>query len=305
MKAFGFDVDIEKLFSKTPLQDLHTLGKSLPAPKWERPVILAIDEFQRIKGNQETPLAKLLQSIHDADHIRLPLTLVLAGLSDTRECARKMGLTNTVNVCSVGRFTQEEQNEAVVGFCDHFGIDVGFQKDRLHTYFSVSDGWPRHIYWAQQALAEILITSEVEGRLKCIQDWASVENRRDFLRVAYYEDITSFEMESSRKILGAVMTFVENMEKNGTQLFLSDIEEILYRTFRNGESKPWKLPDGYNSQSYVRHLIHQGALQRDHITKSYVCPIPSFQSYLIEQADFTSEEWEELCEMWGNESKAS
>jgi len=48
-----------------------------------------------------------------------------------------------------------------------------------------------------------------------------------------------------------------------------------------GEGAGWKIPEGHSAQTYVTHLIHCGALQEDSENDSMICPIPSFQSYIL------------------------
>ncbi len=59
--------------------------------KWDFPLIVAVDEAQRLPPGPHSPVARFIQSIHDAS-VGLPMTLVLAGLGDTPDVAEKMGL---------------------------------------------------------------------------------------------------------------------------------------------------------------------------------------------------------------------
>ncbi|MCY4288166.1 MAG: ATP-binding protein [Aestuariivita sp.] len=294
IQAFGFGIDVEKMLHRTWPNNLHELREVTPATNWKRPVIIAVDEAQRL-GNEVNPsTARFLQAIHDAEYLRLPITLVLAGLSDTKECAREMGLTNTVYDCSIGCFTPKEQREVIEGFCRHFGIEVGAQEEKLYTYFAPTDGWPRHMYWAQKALAMQLILPEVGGCLNRLSNWQTVEDLRDQYRIRYYKDRTSNEMKESRKLLGGILSYVSEAERKNDKLFIADIYDILEEITRTNQGAAWRLPESHTARSYVSHLIHQGALQEDSQSETLVCPIPNFQSHLIAQANFTPEENQQL-----------
>ncbi len=61
------------------------------------------------------------------------------------------------------------------------------------------------------------------------------------------------------------------------------------------------MPNGFGTGDdavirYIEHLVHQDVLAKDESTPTYRCPIPSFQSFLIEQANFTQEEEQFIAE---------
>ena len=298
ISALGFSADFARLIKSHPPTDLYDLGKVVPFSQWKHPVILAVDEAQRLRGGTSTPHAHFLKSIHDARQIGLPITLVFAGLGDTKDRVNDLGITNGAYALSVGALNAHEQAQVIDGFCDHFGVQVGHQHDRLHTFFEPTDGWPRHLYWAQRALAEALLDPSVEGHCDRIPDWTRVEHRRDQFRLGYYEDRTSSDMEMSNKLVGAVMLWVDHCAKNNQHLTISALSNIIKRSEQRGyDDQAWVLPDHQTARSYIEHLIHQGALAKDVPTYTFVCPIPSFQAHLIERARFTVEEIQELNHM--------
>jgi len=68
------------------------------------------------------------------------------------------------------------------------------------------------------------------------------------------------------------------------------VKDTLDELKNKEEGSGWQIPEGLNAQSYVQHLIRRGVLQKDSISGSYVCPIPSFQRYLIKQGSFNPED---------------
>ena len=293
----SFGADFAQMTTIRGPDDLYTLAKMVPSGKWENPVMLAIDEAQRLRGDITTPHAKFLQAIHDANRVPLPLTLVFAGLGDTQERVNEIGMTNCVHVFSVGAFNRTEQALVVDGFCEHFGIEVGAHYARLHSFFASTDGWPRHIYWAQCALAESLLEPDVDGHLDKVSDWLTMEHRRDRFRVGYYEDRRSSALKMSDKLVGAVMKTVAVYDDRGEKINLSRLTDQVNHYSRNfrSYSSGWGVPEEFGTGSgavrkYIRHLVHQGALAEDVWSDTYRCPIPGFQSHLIERANFTPEE---------------
>ena len=212
-----------------------------------------------------------------------------------------MGITNGIAALTVDVLNGQEQTQVIDGFCTYFGVDVGSQRKTLHTFFESTDGWPRHIFWAQQALAEILFQPEVNGNLDRITDWAIAEQRRDQFRIGYYEDRRSLALKRSKKLVGAVMKTVDLYNNRGTKIDFPDIgDKIEYFTKQfKSCGRGWRVPESFGSgesgiDRYIEHLIHQGALVEDVWSDTYRCPIPSFQSHLIERAGFTPVETAEL-----------
>lgn len=304
ISILSFSADFANMVKDTEPEDLFALRKIVQPDQWVNPVILAIDEAQRFAGDQTTPHAAFLQYIHDATQAPMPLTLVFAGLGDTTNRVNEMGLTNGVFAYTIGALTPKEREQVVDGFTKHFNILVGRQHERLHSFFDSTDGWPRHIYWAQRALAETLLTPEIDGHLDKITNWSKAEQRRDQFRIGYYENRNSAEMKRSKKLVGAVLKTVGSCNDHAVNIDFTDIvDQVRHCTNHFADySSGWLVPEKFGTGNgainrYIEHLIHQGALAEETSTHSYVCPIPSFQSYLIEQANFTSAEKRALEQM--------
>ncbi|MCY4303819.1 MAG: ATP-binding protein [Aestuariivita sp.] len=291
----SLSIDFANMVRADAPHTLYDLQQMLPAEKWVNPVILAIDEAQRFSEYTTNDHAELLHYIHDAQQIHLPLTLVFAGLGDTENHVNAMGITNGVFAHTIGALTLRESTEVIDGFCTHFGINVSTaQHEPLHDFFISTEGWPRHIYWAQKSLAEVLIHPDIHGDLSKIADWSAAEQRRDQYRIGYYQDRHSIDMEVADKLVGAVLTAAEYYHHKNHQFTLSRILKYIGVFSQMYTDEAWMLPEQHSKLSFVYHLIHQGALAKDPETQSYRCPIPSFQSYLIHHARFTLDEKQQL-----------
>ena len=291
ISLFGFSADVARFVENGHPTDLHELGQILPSSQWTHPVILAVDEAQRLRGETATPQAHALTSIHDARQIGLPLTLVFAGLGDTKERINEIGITNGAYAFDVGALAAHEQAQVIEGFCAHFGLTVGHQRNRLYAFFEPTEGWPRHLYWAQRALAEIVLDPAIDGHLDNIPDWTILEHRRDQFRRGYHVDRTSSDMERSNKLVGAIMLCVNRYENENRHLTISALANMVKKYAQRGyEDDAWRIPGHQTVHAYIHHLVHQGALARQTETGTYRCPIPSFQAYLMDRAQFTQEE---------------
>ncbi len=299
----SFSADFSSITRETEPTDLFMLRDILPSEKWVHPVILAIDEAQRFSGDPATPHAQFLQYIHDARQVHLPLTLVFAGLGDTEDRVDEMGITNGVFSHTIGAFNPKELQQVVNGFCTYFGIKTGQHHQRIHSFFVSTEAWPRHIYWAQKALAESLLRPDVDGDLDRISDWSIAERRRDQYRIGYYQNRNSVDMRRSKKLVAALLYMVESHNEKRLPFDLSDIGNLIDCCWKQcGPSdRGWRVPEKFGTgdgaiDRYVTHLVHQGALAKDALTNTYHCPIPSFQSFLVEQAFFTRGEEQFITE---------
>ncbi len=217
----------------------------------------------------------------------MPLTIVFAGLGDTDNRVDEMGITNGVFPHTIGPLRPQELEQVVDGFCTYFGIQIGKQYERLHSFFDSTECWPRHICWAQKALSESLLPRDVNGQLDKISDWSAAEKRRDQYRIGYYENRNSEDMRRSKKLVAAVLQIVESHHAAHMPFDLADIGNLIDDFLVNpGHSdRGWRVPEKFGAgdgavDRYIAHLVHQGALAKDVSDTAYRCPIPSFQSSL-------------------------
>ena len=252
---------------------LSTLETALPAAGWRGPVILAVDEAQRLSPEAHTHAAQLFCGIHDADP-GLPLTLVLAGLGDTPDVAEKMGLTRVLNQHPLGGFGAGEVRQLLEGFCGKFGVGTAGAEDRLAELAAPCEGWPRHLHFALQALGSAALAAG--GRAVDI-DWDRAEAAAAASRRAHYRAQRGAEMRRSCNLTGAVML---GLDRHGSEAEIIGLIEEMSAPGRPGEG--WSLPPGCDAHSFFGHLVHRGALQMDGDGR-YRCPIPSFRDFLIHE----------------------
>ena len=280
VSGFGMTVDLKRLFTSPPPKNLREIATRYPREMWTSVVILAVDEVQRLPPDQERDHALFLRNIHDAA-TGLPLTLVLAGLGDTHDRLRSMGLTHGIQPSALGCFSRNELDELTEAWCEHFGIQIGSCRSQIDDLMAPTDGWPRHVHWAQQALAEALLFPGIDGHADRITDWSAVQRRSDTLRYGYYAAQYSRAMVASRTLVGRVMRDVARADRTGNRLTLGQVVDAV-DTYNGAQpGSEWTLPDDMTARSYVIHLIHCGALEETPQTGTLSCPIPSFQNYIL------------------------
>ncbi len=255
---------------------MTAFAKRFPASMWQMPLVVAIDEAQRLSWTKDTKQAFLLQSLHDNDPA-LPIMPIFAGLGDIRDTLSKIGLTRIENTHEIGCLTNNEMDDFFIGFSRKFGLFIQDDSNRDHVIPNVgklmrdSHGWPRHLYHSFQALGNGV--RPVDGDLSRV-NWPHVHEDALGRRQAYYRSQSSPEMKSGIFLTAAVMDGLRDGMKSVA------VNSLIRRFSRDEEG--WRLPKGMEVGDFREHLIHKGALQ-ERENETFYCPLPSFRTYLTDQ----------------------
>ncbi len=255
---------------------LRTLANILPHNKWTRPLVIGVDEAQNLNGDQHSLVGHILQALH-ANHLELPILVVLAGLSDAKQRVAELGISRFSIDCtySLECMNEDEIEELNQGFCSHFGIHLGNRNDEFNAMLVRTDGWPAHIQNCLRAFSKIYLQSNCNiNRV----DFAEVEKLSQAARMQYYHARMSDAMEESCQLLGSLMERLTGTERRGSVISLI---KQLDRQNEGGDEATLSLPDYMNSLEFYETLIHYGALQERN-NRTVFCPIPSFRQYMIE-----------------------
>ncbi len=257
------------------LPTLDQLAEEFPRQQWASPVIVAVDESQRLAGDDTTPHAQFLQSIHDAS-CGLPLTLVLAGLSDTKDTAICLGLTRGLTTQNIHCLSRTECTELMEEFCQKFAVDIDGCETFLHDLAKPTEGWPRHLHFTFKALVKGVLRTK--GKVSDI-NWDHVHTVSAQGRVSYYQPQQSAVLRALKPLVGEVMldmkiggsfkTLTNRIRRAVTPDMLDDLPEDL----QDMQSFPRRL---------AAEMIHQGAIQEFEPDR-FFSPIPSFRTYLIKE----------------------
>ena len=261
---------------------LDHLAEIAPSQNWRAPVIVAVDEAQRISGGDATPHAHFLQSIHDASS-GLPLTLVLAGLSDTKSRTHAIGLTRGVTIHNLYCLDTTECHELVGAFCRKFGIDTTGYESELQALAEPTEGWPRHLHFTLQALAKEFL--RVQGSVADVQ-WQYITDNAAQSRVAYYQHQQSEIFIALKALIGAVME--DHQEGDDRAVVIDRIDRYLTKQMCKSLPLDQQTIEFAHVPAHLfEEMLHQGALQ-EYAPDKFHSPIPSFRRHLIKEGMLAS-----------------
>jgi len=254
-----------------PADPIQAALQQLPAKKWKRPLVVAIDEFQNMSGERHDAHAKMLQGLH-GQRYNAPILLVLAGLGDTVDRAAQLGISRLARNAShsLGCFTPDESSELIVGWGRHFGLPEGVWQDEMRSLAAEMDHWTLHVQNALIAFAEQVVACDSVEDV----DFAAMRRRSGELQLNYCHSRMSDKMDDSRCLLGAAMHDLTPGEGSAS------IKHRIGKLAGSRDAHGWELPKGMDVEDFFEHLVHRGALQRLP-DKSVHCPIPSFRRYMI------------------------
>jgi len=248
---------------------LIELNGKFPAEQWQTPVIVAIDGVHALAGDRNTPHAWFLQWIQSGLN-RLPLTLVLTGLSGTEDRVGELGLSRKQTIHEIDRLAEDETASLLTGFCHHFGIEIRDHGGRLEHLVRPCAGWPRHLHFALQVFGRAVL--DADGDIRRL-DWAAVLRHATESRMRHFQSQQSSEMAEAAPLLATVLQSLND------QSDIARIRAAMASHIR--DESGWCLPHGLDEEGFLAHLVHQGALHK-RSGKGYDSPIPAFRTYLIE-----------------------
>lgn len=282
------------------LEDLagHMLDK-----EWDIPIVLLIDEFQDIRENvRRKPLARsfsetpegeapwneekreaarsVMRRIHRGE-LKIPVIAVCAGLSDTWETLKDMGLTRTSLSLefNIDCLATDEAKKVALRMLERCNLD-GIRKDRKkrHDFAELvteqTNGYPQHLH---NGLVELGRIAEREGgRLtQGVRDeW---EDREPAIREKIYIKRVSDEMQEAGPIVASTMNEIGRKGLSDRELNSKLRREIQAFDPEGDENRFWIKR--MNIKWMKEHLLHQGALQRTD-QGIWRCGIESFRSWL-------------------------
>ena len=251
---------------------------------WNRPLIIAIDEFHNIDGywnkkwNRGSELhVGILRKLHNGSY-RKPILLVLGGLCTVPNKLLDCNIRRLPdeNNHSIGSFKRSEMNELIEAWREKLEIQKGPWQEEILQMAEEYLHWPTHIHNSLLALGQEILDSKGEMSNLDMQRMRVNETRR---RESYYRVRINPQLRESEHLLKEVMKKMPTQGEQGSNIKFYNIVDSIEEATSNSPS--WQLPKGIeNARDYVELMIHQGLIQKqkDHC---YYCPIPSLKSYIL------------------------
>ena len=252
----------------------EVLASLKPPKNWKQPLCILVDEIQDVGEEHKACLKALQLGTH-----KLPIIPIYAGLADSEEKLRQAASPRlrTGNTRTLSALAPEEVHSCVKQMLDRCRIDyTPDQLERLAVGIAErSEGWPQHVRTETAALFRGLHQADCDLRSV---DFDAVEKQAADYRKDSYQIRRSPEMKTCRSLVAAVMSAVPEVGMNKDEII-----DAIERIARTDAGTSWCLPEGMNADMFLKHLVHQGALQPNRDRK-WFCPIPSLRTWLIDRA---------------------
>lgn len=274
LKVLGTGADILLTYTtglRTNLTDVFArIGELAPE---ERPhVLLMIDEAQNsTKANLDVYL-----SLSQSDY-PLPITTVLAGLSDTNDALESAGLSRIGDKRHIrlGLLEPEECECAMETLLRQYAIRTAKPEEWLELARDESSLFPKHLHSAIYATVEVAIGKN--GAELAADDLEEARRLARENRADYYESRASEFPDTERWLATAVISTIAG---TGTDP-AGAVEEILEQQTSNPDRSIQRLRRKVDPDEFARKMIHKGMLERGE-GNVYHAPIPSFAAWLDE-----------------------
>ena len=97
-------------------------------------------------------------------------------------------------------------------------------------------------------------------------------------------DRMSAQMKQAAYLTAAVMAGLPEVGAPVEAFRIIDSVDACVRNHASLNQTAWSLPSGMDSEAFMQHLVHRGALHETG-TDGYVCQIPSFRAFLAGRAN--------------------
>ena len=231
-----------------------------------RRMALFVDEVQNSSDKNAEVYRKLHQGLSEMN-----VAVVFAGLSDSRAVLSRLGLSHMgdENALDLGLLDEQDCREAMALMLDAHDVQAVGREPWLRFVVDASGLFPQHLHSALKASARAI--AEDGGRFTGRGlERAGAEARQR--RFAYYRQRCEGLVLWQRRVAARLMRIMDN---DG----VADDEtlSILMRQEKASETDSRKLRDEF---------VHRGLLQERYQLGTYEVPIPSFQTWIIDESGF-------------------
>lgn len=282
------DVEVNVLGVKTNIdrdhkyEELTTGLDQLVHSKHKQPIIVTVDEIQKLRQTQADVLSKFHIGTLD-----LPILVVCAGLQNAYAVLQQHGLSRLGELLELDLLSLEDCLDAVRQMLEIWGCNncdqiEGSRVHRVRNLASSTQGFPCHLQSHLSALKAVKLEQGITFDTE--NNWNRVEEIATQKRAAYYDErIQALGFHNAGIVMHRIAKLLcEREDEAFKAISSSDVIKILNSVVRDG------MVD-IDKGKALHRLVESGCLKVEDYS-FYSIPIPSFQKHLLAKLDPYSED---------------
>lgn len=237
-------------------------------------ICLLVDEIQN--ASQDNGMA--LGELHEGA-LNLPILPVYAGLNDSVEVLRECGISRLSNNAQVNLLLLEPEDaaKAVERMLTTFRVEGegGVVKQWVDQIAADSLNFPQHLHIGLETAARALLA---DGGMATVHGLERARLAATAERHKYYRSRINDRYLLSRT--DALVSLVRVLAESNEPIRPVELERHARKLLL--EHGPQDKPTSKDAQTFVTRLVHAGVLQLNEELTGYAVPIPSMQTWLLE-----------------------
>lgn len=283
------DVEVNVLGVKTSIaqdqerEELTTGLDQLVHSKHKQPIIVTVDEIQKLRQTQADVLSKFHTGTSD-----LPILVVCAGLQNAYAVLQHHGLSRLGELIELDLLSQEDCQAAVRQMLEIWGCvndqliegESEYER-RVRNLAHSTQGFPCHLQSHLSALKAVKLEQGMNFDTE--KNWLRVGEIAKQRRSAYYDErIQALGFHNAGIVMHRIAKLLDEREDQKFKVISSsDVIKIFNAVERDG------MVD-IDKGKALHRLVESGCLKVEDYS-FYSIPIPSFQRHLLSKLDPYSE----------------
>lgn len=271
IKGLGKDL-MDRLKLTTTFENfLNALSRGIGG----KPIVVLVDEIQNADEQNRQFLADLHNGIGFGENAVLP---VYFGLNSASSNLETLGLSRLGDdsIVDLGLLSLEECKHSFSAMLDEHGIDNNeLTEEWVDLLVSDTQGFPHHLTLALRATASVLARDDGRMTQQGLED---ARNQADNSRIEFYRARVGLVESLPEEAVGAV---ARSLQEDPFILgrHPAKASEVMFKILEELENPPSSIAD---AQEMLHAMVHRGILQLDSTRQTYTIPIPSFQTWAVE-----------------------
>ena len=240
-----------------------------------KPIVVLVDEIQNADDQNRQFLADLHNGIGLGENAVLP---VYFGLNSASSHLETLGLTRLGDdsIINLGLLTSQDCKHSFYAMLHEHGVEIDeFTDDWVDLLARDSQGFPHHLTVALRVTASVLVRDHGRMTQQGLQD---ARNQAANSRIEFYRARVGLVGSLPEEAVGVV---AHKLQEDPFILgrHPAKASEVMFNILTELENPPPSIAD---AEEMLHAMIHRGILQLDPTRQTYIIPIPSFQTWAVE-----------------------